>query len=48
MNSADSEPQAAVIAWQNDLSVGVAEFETHHKQMIALINSSRLLRVMPT
>jgi len=38
MNSPDNEPSASVITWQDEMSVGVSEFDTHHKRIIALIN----------
>jgi len=38
MTSIDNEPNASAITWQEDMSVGVSEFDTHHKRIIALIN----------
>jgi hemerythrin len=38
MNNIEHEPTAALITWQQEMSVGVAEFDIHHKRIISLIN----------
>jgi hemerythrin len=38
MNNVDHELNAPGIVWQKELSVGVAEFDNHHKRIIDLIN----------